>query len=108
MPRYSSNRIVSSLATQQAAIAVVAMHCIFHEAQHRPSRSDSQQCAQRADGPAPEPSNPEVQCKDEQEYESKPNTLPKVWLLEIQEDCPKHKVECAADGLHKGKATMLK
>jgi hypothetical protein len=108
MPRYGANRIVSSLAMEQATIAVVALLRILHKAKHRPSGSDPEQSAQRAQSPAPEPGNPEIQCQKEQKDKANPKSLAKVGLAKIQQHCPEQKMEYPSDRLHKGETTVLK
>jgi len=108
VPPHAADRVVSSLATKQATIAVVAMLRILHEAEDRPSGGDSQQRAERAEGPAPEPSNPEIQYQDEQKDEAKPKPLSKVGLLKAKKRCPEQEMECAAERLQSSEATVLK
>jgi len=59
-PSGARNRIVASLAMQQAAIAVAALRRMLLESQDGPARRYPQQRAQRAKRPAPEPCDPQV------------------------------------------------
>src|SRR5271169_1100267 len=96
VPRYAPGGIVPALATQKAAIAIVAVLGILDQAEHGPARHDAQQCPQRADCPAPEPGDAEIERNNKDEDYAQPNPLPEVGLFEAEEQCSQKEVQRTA------------
>ena len=100
--------IVPTLAAQQAAIAVIAMLRALDQPKHRPARNESQQGAQRTKGSAPKPRDAKIQRNHEDEDESQPDSLAKIWLFETEQRRSQNEVQDSADGLHRRNPTVLK
>jgi len=65
MPRNTTDRVVASLTAQKTAIAVVALLGILEQSPHRPTRENSQQCAEGTDCATPESCHMEIKGKNE-------------------------------------------
>lgn len=63
-PGHAADRIISALAAQEAAIAVIAGHGILLKAENGPARDESEQRTQGAESATKETSDPEIQGED--------------------------------------------
>ena len=93
MPGNAANRVVTSLAAQQATITVIAFRGIFHQPQHGPAGDQAQKRSQRADCAAPEAGDPKIQSNHEDEECSQPDALPEIGLLEIEQQRAEKEVQ---------------
>jgi hypothetical protein len=81
MPWNAANRIVATLATQQAAVAVFAVLWVLYQPENRPARHDAQKRAEWAKSAAPEPCHTKIECQKKNKDRAQPDALPEVGLL---------------------------
>src|SRR5208337_4889844 len=108
VPWDTAGGIISALAVEQAAVALVAGGLIFVQPQHRPPRDRAQQRAKRADGAAPQPRDAQAGEKNCNEQDSEEQTLRKMRLAEIQHDELQNRMDHFTAGSYSCNMAVLK
>ena len=101
VPRDAADGIVSTLAVEHAAIAVVAGGVTFFEAEDGPAGGNAKKGAEWADGAAPEASYAEVEKKNKDEKQAQEETLTEVRLLEAEDGGVEQQVNYADEKLER-------
>ena len=107
MPGNAANRVVASLAVEQASITVIAFGRIFDQPQHGPAGDQPQKRSQRADCTTPEARDPKIQSNDEDEERAQPDALSEIGLLEIEHQRTEKEVQRCSNSLHHSPRTLF-
>jgi len=83
-PGHAANGVIAALTVQEATIAVIAGCRVLLESQDGPARDETEECAQRTNGPAKEAGDSVVEGQDKNEKGAEQKSLAKMGLFEAE------------------------